>query len=69
MILLGASSTASLPCYTWGGNTVIVQTQVVRDAPRKFAATSQHDSVGAEFLCTCHDLAEKAVYIIDGSFT
>jgi asparagine synthase (glutamine-hydrolysing) len=69
MILAWAPSLAgTLPCYTWGGK--YRDCEDVKIARRSAKLCGQpHNTilVGDEFLSQFHDLAEKAVYISDGT--
>jgi len=58
----------SLPCYTWGGTyRDCADVRIARRAAKLCQQPHNTISVGAEFLSQFHDVAEKAVYISDGT--
>ena len=58
----------SLPCYTWGGTyRDCADVRIARRAAKLCQQPHNTISVGAEFLSQFHDLAERAVYISDGT--
>jgi asparagine synthase (glutamine-hydrolysing) len=58
----------TLPCYTWGGTyRDCADVQIARRAAKLCQQPHNTILVGAEFLSQFHDLAEKAVYISDGT--
>jgi len=69
MILAWAPcSPGKLPCYTWGGTyRDCADVKIARKAARLCQQPHNTISVGAEFLSQFHDLAERAVYISDGT--
>ena len=69
MILAWAPrSQGTLPCYTWGGTyRDCADVKIARRAAKLCRQPHNTISVGAEFLSQFHDLAEKAVYISDGT--
>ena len=69
MILAWAPrSPGTLPCYTWGGKyRDCVDVKIARRTAKLCQQPHNTISVGAEFLSQFHDLAEKAVYISDGT--
>ena len=61
-------SPGALPCYTWGGRyRDCADVKIARRAAKLCRQPHNTISVGAEFLSQFHDLAEKAVYISDGT--
>jgi asparagine synthase (glutamine-hydrolysing) len=57
-----------LPCYTWGGTyRDCADVKIARRAAKLCRQPHNTILVGAEFLSQFHDLAEKAVYISDGT--
>jgi asparagine synthase (glutamine-hydrolysing) len=69
MILAWAPSlTGTLPCYTWGGKYRDCEdVKIARQAAKLCGQPHNTILVGTEFLSQFHDLAEKAVYISDGT--
>src|SRR5437667_2575325 len=58
----------TLPCYTWGGRyRDCADVKIARRTAKLCQQPHNTISVGAEFLSQFHDLAEKAVYISDGT--
>jgi asparagine synthase (glutamine-hydrolysing) len=58
----------TLPCYTWGGKyRDCADVKIARRAAKLCQQPHNTILVGAEFLSQFHDLAEKAVYISDGT--
>jgi asparagine synthase (glutamine-hydrolysing) len=58
----------TLPCYTWGGKyRDCADVKIARRTAKLCEQPHQTILVGAEFLSQFHDLAEKAVYISDGT--
>jgi asparagine synthase (glutamine-hydrolysing) len=58
----------TLPCYTWGGKyRDCADVKIARRTARVCRQPHNTILVGAEFLSQFHDLAEKAVYISDGT--
>src|SRR5438128_5552207 len=58
----------TLPCYTWGGKyRDCADVKIARRAAKLCQQPHSTILVGAEFLSQFHDLAEKAVYISDGT--
>jgi len=57
-----------LPCYTWGGTyRDCADVKIARKAAKLCQQPHNTIPVGTEFLSQFHDLAEKAVYISDGT--
>jgi len=69
MILAWAPhSPGTLPCYTWGGRyRDCADVKIARRAAKLCQQPHNTILVGAEFLSQFHDLAERAVYISDGT--
>src|SRR5437763_6219646 len=69
MILAGAPrSPGTLPCYTWGGKSRDCADVKIARRTAKLCQQPHHTIlVGAEFLSQFRDLAERAVYISDGT--
>src|SRR6266550_4325964 len=69
MILAWAPrSPGTLPCYTYGGRyRDCADVKIARRAAKLCHQPHNTISVGAEFLSQFHDVAEKAVYISDGT--
>ena len=69
MILAWAPrSPGTLPCYTWGGTyRDCADVKIARRTAKLCQQPHNTIPVGAEFLSQFHDLAEKAVYISDGT--
>jgi asparagine synthase (glutamine-hydrolysing) len=69
MILAWARrSPGTLPCYTWGGTyRDCADVKIARRTAKLCRQPHNTIPVGAEFLSQFHDLAEKAVYISDGT--
>jgi asparagine synthase (glutamine-hydrolysing) len=69
MILAWAPrSPGTLPCYTWGGRyRDCADVKIARRVAKLCHQPHNTISVGAEFLSQFHDLAEKAIYISDGT--
>jgi asparagine synthase (glutamine-hydrolysing) len=69
MILAWAPlSPGTLPCYTWGGKyRDCADVKIARRAAKLCEQPHNTLLVGAEFLSQFHDLAERAVYISDGT--
>jgi asparagine synthase (glutamine-hydrolysing) len=69
MILAWAPRSAgTLPCYTWGGKyRDCADVKIARRTAELCEQPHKTILVGAEFLSQFHDLAEKAVYISDGT--
>jgi asparagine synthase (glutamine-hydrolysing) len=58
----------TLPCYTWGGRyRDCADVKIARRAAKLCQQPHNTILVGAEFLSQFHDLAERAVYISDGT--
>jgi len=58
----------TLPCYTWGGKyRDCADVKIARRTARVCRQPHNTILVAAEFLSQFHDLAEKAVYISDGT--
>src|SRR5438093_3925451 len=58
----------TLPCYTWGGKyRDCADVKIARRTAKVCRQPHNTILVGAEFLSQFHDLAEKAVYISDGT--
>jgi asparagine synthase (glutamine-hydrolysing) len=58
----------TLPCYTWGGKyRDCADVKIARRTAKLCRQPHNTILVGAEFLSQFHDLAEKAVYISDGT--
>src|SRR5437667_8230081 len=58
----------TLPCYTWNGKyRDCADVKIARRAAKLCQQPHNTILVGAEFLSQFHDLAEKAVYISDGT--
>src|SRR4030095_13139519 len=58
----------TLPCYTWGGTyRDCADVKIARRAAKLCQQPHNTIPVAAEFLLQFHDLAEKAVYISDGT--
>jgi len=58
----------TLPCYTWGGKYHdCADVKIARRTAKLCEQPHNTILVGAEFFSQFHDLAEKAVYISDGS--
>jgi asparagine synthase (glutamine-hydrolysing) len=58
----------TLPCYTWGGKyRDCADVKIARRTAKVCRQPHNTVLVGAEFLSQFHDLAEKAVYISDGT--
>jgi len=58
----------TLPCYTWNGKyRDCADVKIARHAAKLCRQPHNTILVGAEFLSQFHDLAEKAVYISDGT--
>jgi asparagine synthase (glutamine-hydrolysing) len=58
----------TLPCYTWSGKyRDCADVKIARRAAKLCEQPHNTILVGAEFLSQFHDLAEKAVYISDGT--
>lgn len=58
----------TLPCYTWGGTyRDCADVKIARRAAKLCQQPHNTIPVAAEFLSQFHDLAEKAVYISDGT--
>jgi asparagine synthase (glutamine-hydrolysing) len=58
----------ALPCYTWGGTyRDCVDVRIARRTAKLCRQSHNTIPVGAEFLSQFHDLAERAVYISDGT--
>jgi len=58
----------TLPCYTWGGTyRDCADVKIARRAAKLCRQPHNTIFVGAEFLSQFHDLAERAVYISDGT--
>jgi asparagine synthase (glutamine-hydrolysing) len=58
----------TLPCYTWGGTyRDCADVKIARRAAKLCGQPHTTILVGSEFLSQFHDLAERAVYISDGS--
>ena len=57
-----------LPCYTWGGTyRDCADVKIARRAAKLCQQPHNTILVGAEFLSQFPDLAERAVYISDGT--
>ena len=69
MILAWAPrSQGTLPCYTWGGTyRDCADVRIARRTAKLCRQPHNTILVGAEFLSQFHDLAERAVYISDGT--
>jgi asparagine synthase (glutamine-hydrolysing) len=69
MILAWAPrSPGTLPCYTWGGTyRDCADVKIARRTAKLCQQPHNTILVGAEFLSQFHDLAERAVYISDGT--
>jgi asparagine synthase (glutamine-hydrolysing) len=69
MILAWAPrQSGDLPCYTWGGTyRDCADVKIARRAAKLCRQPHTTIPVGGEFLSRFHDLAERAVYISDGS--
>src|SRR4029077_5634485 len=69
MILAWAPrSPKTLPCYTWGGTyRDCADVKIARRTAKVCQQPHNTILVGAEFLSQFHDLAERAVYISDGT--
>jgi asparagine synthase (glutamine-hydrolysing) len=69
MILAWAPRLAgTLPCYTWGGKYRDCADVKIAQRTAKLCRQPHNTIlVGAEFLSQFHDLAEKAVYVSDGT--
>jgi asparagine synthase (glutamine-hydrolysing) len=69
MILAWAPrSSGTLPCYTWGGTyRDCTDVKIARCIAQLCQQPHNTIPVGAEFLSQFHDLAERAVYISDGT--
>ena len=69
MILAWAPRSAgTLPCYTWGGPyRDCTDVKIARRIAKLCQQPHNTIPVGAEFLSKFHDLAERAVYISDGT--
>jgi asparagine synthase (glutamine-hydrolysing) len=58
----------TLPCYTWGGKyRDCADVKIARRTAKVCRQPHNTILVGAEFLSQFHDLAERAVYISDGT--
>ena len=58
----------TLPCYTWGGTyRDCADVKIARRAAKLCEQPHKTILVGAEFLSQFPDLAERAVYISDGT--
>jgi asparagine synthase (glutamine-hydrolysing) len=58
----------TLPCYTWGGKyRDCADVKIARRVAKLCGQPHNTIVIGAEFLSEFHDLAEKAVYISDGT--
>jgi asparagine synthase (glutamine-hydrolysing) len=58
----------TLPCYTWGGTyRDCADVKIARRTAKLCRQPHNTILVGAEFLSQFHDLAEKAVYVSDGT--
>jgi asparagine synthase (glutamine-hydrolysing) len=58
----------TLPCYTWGGKyRDCADVKIARRTAKVCRQPHNTILVGAEFLSHFHDLAEKAVYVSDGT--
>jgi asparagine synthase (glutamine-hydrolysing) len=58
----------TLPCYTWGGTyRDCADVKIARRAAKLCQQAHNTIPVGAEFLSQFHDLAERAVYLSDGT--
>jgi asparagine synthase (glutamine-hydrolysing) len=58
----------TLPCYTWGGTyRDCADVKIARRAAKLCQQPHNTIPVAAEFLSQFHDLAERAVYISDGT--
>ena len=58
----------TLPCYTWGGKyRDCADVKIARRTAKLCRQPHNTILVGAEFLSQFHDLAEKAVYVSDGT--
>ena len=58
----------TLPCYTWGGKyRDCADVKIARRTAKLCQQPHKTILVGTEFLSQFHDLAEKAVYISDGT--
>ena len=69
MILAWASRPpGTLPCYTWGGTyRDCADVKIARHTAKLCQQPHNTILVGGEFLSQFHDLAERAVYISDGT--
>ena len=69
MILAWAPrSSGTLPCYTWGGTyRDCTDVKIARRIAKLCQQPYNTIPLGAEFLSQFHDLAERAVYISDGT--
>jgi asparagine synthase (glutamine-hydrolysing) len=69
MILAWAPrSSGTLPCYTWGGPyRDCTDVKIARRIAKLCQQPHNTIPVGAEFLSQFHELAERAVYISDGT--
>src|SRR4029450_13849812 len=58
----------TLPCYTWGGEyRECADVKIARRTAKLCLQPHNTILVGAEFLSQFRDLAERAVYISDGT--
>src|SRR6266540_1533119 len=69
MILAWAPrESGKLPCYTWGGTyRDCADVKIARRAAKLCRQPHTTIPVGGEFLSQFHDLAERAIYISDGT--